>query len=315
MSSPAQLEPCALCGERGRAKRPSAVAGGMICNACYRRELQPRWPCRRCGRIDVSIVRVSADKGICPRCYQLAHRKYCRLCGKLGRPAARTKDGGPICGPCYYNKIHLQPCGRCGRVRPVMKRLASGSAICPSCYRDAYGPKHRCDVCRKRKVLVYRNPRTGGGLCGYCYARTRHRAPCSLCGRNRAVNSRTKRGEPVCHPCWYRYFDPEVCALCGTRPKYNRRRTEEGELGRRSRTHHRASRLEACCEACHLRRFAERRACARCRRKRPVRRWRQADGQPLCARCSRAERRRRRIPQRTTVAAWGRGRTIPHLTV
>src|SRR5437899_1381376 len=126
----------------------NSVVDDDVCSACYRRELQPRFPCSRCGKIATTAARPDGVHGYCNRCYlKEIHLGRCSIC-KLRKSIAVRIRGGAVCFGCYRRKIQArEPCCRCGTVAIVQMRVDGSKPVCERCYVAGLRPRVRCSKC------------------------------------------------------------------------------------------------------------------------------------------------------------------------
>ncbi|WP_394835440.1 hypothetical protein LVJ94_00755 [Pendulispora rubella] len=242
-----------------------------VCSACYRRELQPREPCSRCGTVAPIRSRPDGVNGYCNKCYlRELHVGRCCIC-RVRKPIAIRDRGNPVCPGCYRREFAShEKCRVCENVALVAARSPRGEAICPYCYGDRYRPRARCSRCGDVEIVQARDRQNGKPLCAACYRTTVQVAPCTYCRRTSRVMTRTTSGKPVCATCYGRHHAPrEKCALCGELEKVKMRL----ESGR------------AACNRCYQRELKERPQCALCGQFRVA--GKHIRGKPICGACIR----------------------------
>lgn len=199
---------CARCGQLGTisAKRPE----GYICARCYRLDPLVIETCGKCGRDRSPATRLEDGTPLCNNC-QPRRIGICMHCGKLSVSVERMTHYGPVCPRCY--REHSQPqrvCGLCGEVR-VISRRASGERpdICRGCYRRPAGIS-RCSVCKEERLCT--RIASGELICWRCRRQPEH--VCARCGRTRVISAYWLAGA-ICEAC-YRYarFFGGRCPLC-----------------------------------------------------------------------------------------------------
>jgi len=161
--------------------------------------------CPGCGR----RVRLSHRRGeqrCCRRCYDQDQLGVCSRCRRAAAVASRTAAGEPVCTGCFRrDPANHQQCFNCGRTALTVRR-DDGQAWCRRCYR---APVATCSVCGRDKAC-YLTP-AGTPRCEHCSRRMRH-VPCSRCGHDRAVRTRTADGQPLCGSCSRQRI---ACSACG----------------------------------------------------------------------------------------------------
>jgi hypothetical protein len=179
--------------------------------------------CGRCGRV-VTLSKKLDGLRVCRNCCARAHAVACSKCGSVREPAARDRDGRPLCPHCLVSDpINLEECRVCGRRRRVSTRGEDGP-ICQACLPKTMAT---CSVCG-RHVWWQTSTITGQPWCHNC---SRSWALCSDCGTLAPVRGGT-RTAPLCAACTT--ADPTIwktCPSCG----------EAGRL------------LSRVCVRCHLR--------------------------------------------------------------
>lgn len=199
---------CARCGQLGTisAKRPE----GYICSRCYRLDPLVIETCGKCGRDRSPATRLEDGTPLCNNC-QPRRKGICVHCGKLSVSVERMTHHGPVCPRCY--REHSQPrrvCGLCGEVR-VISRRASGERpdICRGCYRRPAGIS-RCSVCKEERLCT--GMASGELICWRCRPQPEH--VCARCGRTRVISAYWPAGA-ICEAC-YRYarFFGGRCPIC-----------------------------------------------------------------------------------------------------
>lgn len=283
--SPPTPGECAICGKVKANVFHHRQAGGPVCYTCYRRELQPRLPCKLCGQLAPSVLKLDGRRGICGRCYRdRVHLQRCGLCQRSGPVWTRSANGTPVCVRCY-SRGHVEECALCGRVRRIHQRLDDGRAVCPPCARRKILPAWRCARCARESRQAPCHDATGRPLCIGCYLRDgKRREICTLCGRLEAPVRRTgKRREPVCQRCAPRLARREPCTLCGQPDKVVLRRADGS----------------AVCPGCYQNKAKPHEPCTDCGRPRPVHK-RLPNGDALCNTCVKWRRGSRSGHRRVT---------------
>src|SRR5882672_8295784 len=132
---------CSLCRAMKNVAYNSVVDDD-VCSACYRRELQPREPCSRCGTVATVRARPDGVNGYCNRCYlRELHLGRCSIC-RARKPIAIRDRGNPVCPGCYRREFATrEACVVCRKVSHVAARTEKGGSICPQCYGDRFRPR------------------------------------------------------------------------------------------------------------------------------------------------------------------------------
>lgn len=209
-------------------------------------------PCPLCHRA-VPLSRGHEGLRCCKSCWDRIHAKPCAGCGTITQLARRTREGQSLCDACARTEpALLEPCDTCGRMR-LPARRRDGLVICHACCTP---PAATCSECGKRKPCHFVD--TAAPLCKNCSA-NRRAQPCSRCGQQRVIHTRTSSGEPLCKACG----SVRLCAGCG-RERPIRARTEAGNL----------------CQTCYKNDPLSHRECSRCGALGPLHRF------GLCATCA-----------------------------
>ncbi|HWL84933.1 MAG TPA: hypothetical protein VNO21_03985 [Polyangiaceae bacterium] len=242
-----------------------------LCSACYKRELQPREPCSRCGRVADVCARPDGVNGYCNRCYlRELLLGQCSIC-RTRKPIAIRFRGKPVCAACYRREFQTrEECSRCGTFARVQVRVDGTKPICDRCYTQRFRPRESCARCGQVDLVETRNAREEP-ICPTCYRKTIQTANCTYCSRLSRVMTRTKSGKPVCSTCYARHHPPpaETCALCGERAVIKRRLPS----GR------------GACQRCYLRELAPRPKCSICSEHRIM--AIRIQGKAICTACRR----------------------------
>ena len=142
----------------------------------------------------------------CRRCYDQARLEVCSRCGRSTPVAGRTTTGKPVCINCFNaDAANHGRCNSCGRNRLVFHRDGDGRALCRRCWR---APAVPCSICGLVKPCHFAD--TDTPRCENC-SRQLKRQPCSRCGKQQPVWSRTADGQPLCAGCTRRR---ECCTGC-----------------------------------------------------------------------------------------------------
>lgn len=193
--------------------------------------------CPSCGQ----TARLSHQRNglrCCRRCYDHSGVQVCWRCQKRTPVASRTAAGEPVCNTCFrHDPANHRRCDTCGRTR-LLIRNDEGQPQCRRCYR---APLATCALCGLDKPCHFASTNTP--RCENCSRHLRH-VPCSRCAKNRAVWSRTAKGEPLCGGCARRR---EPCTNCGN-SRYVAFRLPAGPL----------------CSTCYRKHPASVRPCTRC---------------------------------------------------
>ncbi|MGD0247353.1 MAG: hypothetical protein ABSB59_44505 [Streptosporangiaceae bacterium] len=298
------LPRCAGCGLPRRLVQRDGML--RICTSCDRQRHRTAEPCAICGNTSQFRARDRHGRPLCGRC------RPCDGPDPAGKIAAHIARLGPgldhprlleviaAAIPRLFQRDQvLRELDRCPglltgqgahgspRVNVLIQALLAAGAsgvvapACPSC----------------GQTVPLSNRLGPARCCLRCYTRARLQ-PCSRCQRLAQVTSRTAAGEPVCSKCFN--ADPAnhgQCTTCGLTTRVIR--GEDGHL--RCKRCYRpplatcilCGREEPCYLAsagtprCHnCSRQMRRQCCAGCGRDQAV--WaRTADGEPLCATCSR----------------------------
>lgn len=174
------------------------------------------------------------------------------------------------------------------RVLALIEALVAHGARCVS--------RPACPFCHRSVPLKFRRNRSR--CCRRCYDAARLR-PCSSCGRQQSVATRTPDGQPLCGQCMRR--DPlrhEVCVRCGRLAVAVRHDESGGAVCKRCwrppmatcsvcGKHKPCARADSATPRClSCQRIQNQAPCSRCGRVRTV--WgRTNDGEPLCGSCGR----------------------------
>jgi hypothetical protein len=198
---------CHGCG-RGGLTLNCHITGGRLCGTCA--NAHRAQPCGRCGRVSTVHARRNGQP-VCQPCYSNdpATGTRCHACGDLGRIAAHTPDGQPLCRHCYRPPTRL--CIHCGQDKRPRVRTDAGP-ICASCVKH---PPRRCDRCGTITKLATRSD-ARVDLCHACLP-TRDHTECHLCGRLGSWRISTRLGgKKTCPVCLRTTFtaQQQECALC-----------------------------------------------------------------------------------------------------
>jgi hypothetical protein len=293
------------CGDCGQPKRLARHVGAIrICATCANHRQAAAEPCAGCGTAKID-GRGRDGQPLCQRCLGFHDSDpvdeitvvISRLDPSYDRLALASiiREAIPWQGQRHRVLWDLQDHPRLltgdgangsPRVNALIRALVDAGV--------AVVAVPACPYCGQAAVLKYQ--RDGLRCCRRCYDHSRLTA-CIRCGQLRGVAGRTTDGQPVCGPCYSTdKANQAPCADCG-RITIVARRGEDPPRCRRcspapiatcsicgkTKSCHLASTDRPRCLSCS--RQIHRGHCARCDRLTAV--WgRDADGRPLCQRCS-----------------------------
>lgn len=204
---------CELCA-RTMVLRRRGLSGGYVCEACHKKFVAKRFPCRTCGVLCVPALRLGEDEVLCTACYQVeVHRAACTTCERNATIAMRDEGGRPYCPPCARRLFSgREPCAICHHAKVVHARAADGTPTCHSCYNRDAGPRAKCVICEREKTLALRINETGG-VCAGCHSKRRRKERCTRCSFDRPCRPTLDVATFVCHACT-RGDTREPCVEC-----------------------------------------------------------------------------------------------------
>jgi hypothetical protein len=198
-----EQDPALLTGQAAKGSpRLNALVRGLLA-AGARNVVAPA--CPSCGRTVALRYRIGGVR-CCRRCYDQTRLEACSRCGRHTPVASRTITGKPVCVTCFNaDTANHGRCDSCGRSRSVFHREGDGRALCHRCWR---APTVRCSICGLAKPCHFAD--TDAPRCENC-SRQLKPQPCSRCGKQQPVWSRTTDGQPLCARCTRRR---ECCTGC-----------------------------------------------------------------------------------------------------
>lgn len=183
---------CLHCGDHDRAL-PARVRGGRLCWSCNQKRTAA--PCSQCARIAPVMARGSTGP-LCGRCHQKPRRR-CGQCGSVARVSRRaTADVPDLCSDC--TRYRITECVECGHTKRC-RRSTGGTLRCAACTTRS-ATRIRCSRCQRHRRIAASWPI--GVICPACYEQIRaNPAPCTTCGRRRALIGTDTAGNRICGPC------------------------------------------------------------------------------------------------------------------
>ncbi len=209
--------PALLTGEGAYGSTTTLILLGALVSNGVSGVVSPQ--CPFCART-VALKYRRGDARCCRQCYDAPRAAPCARCGRQGAVAGRTADGEPLCSTCdRRDPINHEACGKCGRLAQA-RRDEAGQPVCKRCWRE---PMATCSVCGDYKPCHFATSETP--RCPNCTDRL-HTEACTLCERQTTIFSRTLDGGAICEACGRRR---EPCTDCG-KDKHVATRTNDGPL-------------------------------------------------------------------------------------
>lgn len=157
------LQTCTVCGRQRKISIDLTIA---ICKTC---QVQDK-PCIRCGKIEYSNGKITADGPVCNSCSKYFREpKQCISCGTFSISVSNRNfsDGTTklVCGLCYNKTLPI--CYSCGKQRKAYTYDEKAHPICEICTTEG---ERECAQCYKPL------PAGQGKICRDCtYENTLHR--------------------------------------------------------------------------------------------------------------------------------------------
>jgi hypothetical protein len=214
---------CCQCGRTGRLRSWSRDRTGRVCTSCSGTSV----PCAGCGVVARVRARDQDGQPLCARCLDAE-----RTVDHLSVIVDHLQGLRTGLGPDRLREIVLSAVPSPHRQRLLRGELdgdpcllanhphrgSSTAVVVAQALRTAgagnLAPLN-CPFCQQPVELT--RPREGLRCCEKCYRDT-YKQPCSRCGRDQRVRSRTPDGAPLCTACTR--IDPanqEDCPRCGRR--------------------------------------------------------------------------------------------------
>lgn len=207
------MAPCFQCADNIPKRVASRRDGRPLCWSCAH-VLKTREPCSECGKQAIAARR-NSGKPLCRACVEAKVSFRCGVCAreKRGYAMTRGRDGKPICRACTEAKLSFQ-CGLCEQEKRGYPATTEDGPVCHNCHLRHR--RARCDFCAEIRPI---KSMTGGkNKCQTCYAKSKPKVDCSICGGKSLWVSARFEGKPVCHWCYRKHLAPrESCSACGER--------------------------------------------------------------------------------------------------